>query len=286
MLSTATLLCLLVALVGLLFSLGAMFGRLFKKMSPIVSIVLFILGLVWLGFGLYFAIYFDAAESDVAESVATETTETKSPEQPEQQPTEVRDGAETTPSPSSSLPTESSTYERQQSTNAAWYLAHFQPLFDEQIEQWLEWTNRYWFSSWYAYDGSEMEILALQVSTQTFIDQLRAFDEQKEQLLETARKGMSGTGMESLNGTIEAFEQSRDLYVSIADDVLQAIERGTIDSKTLRNVEAATTLATKRWNTAIVHKRTLEKNWDIEPTLEAFEPEPFQWADSLAAPKE
>lgn len=283
MLSTATFLCLLVALLGLLFSLGAMFGRLFKKMSPIVSIVLFILGLVWLGFGLYFAIYFDAAESDVAESAATETTETKSPEQ---QPTEVRDGAETTPSPSASLPTESSTYERQQSTNAAWYLAHFQPLFDEQIEQWLEWTNRYWFSSWYAYDGSEMEILALQVSTQTFIDQLRAFDEQKEQLLETARKGMSGTGIESLNGTMDAFEQSRDLYVSIADDVLQAIERGTIDSKTLRNVEAATTLATKRWNTAIVHKRTLEKNWDIEPTLEAFEPEPFQWADSLAAPKE
>lgn len=283
MLSTATLLCLLVALLGLLFSLGAMFGRLFKKMSPIVSIVLFILGLVWLGFGLYFAIYFDAAESDVAESAATETTETKSPEQ---QPTEVRDGAETTPSPSSSLPTESSTYERQQSTNAAWYLAHFQPLFDEQIEQWLEWTNRYWFSSWYAYDGSEMEMLALQVSTQTFIDQLRAFDEQKEQLLETARKGMSGTGIESLNGTMDAFEQSRDLYVSIADDVLQAIERGTIDSKTLRNVEAATTLATKRWNTAIVHKRTLEKNWDIEPTLEAFEPEPFQWADSLAAPKQ
>lgn len=283
MLSTATLLCLLVALLGLLFSLGAMFGRLFKKMSPIVSIVLFILGLVWLGFGLYFAIYFDAAESDVAESAATETTETKSPEQ---QPTEVRDGAETTPSPSSSLPTESSTYERQQSTNADWYLAHFQPLFDEQIEQWLEWTNRYWFSSWYAYDGSEMEMLALQVSTQTFIDQLRAFDEQKEQLLETARKGMSGTGIESLNGTMDAFEQSRDLYVSIADDVLQAIERGTIDSKTLRNVEAATTLATKRWNTAIVHKRTLEKNWDIEPTLEAFEPEPFQWADSLAAPKE
>lgn len=282
MLSTATLLCLLVALLGLLFSLGAMFGRLFKKMSPIVSIVLFILGLVWLGFGLYFAIYFDAAENDVAKSAATETTETKSPEQ---QLTEVRDGAETLPDPSSE-PSKSSTYERQQSTNAAWYLAHFQPLFDEQIEQWLEWTNRYWFSSWYAYDGSEMETIALQVSTQTFIDQLRAFDEQKEQLLETARKGMSGTGIESLNGTMDAFEQSRDLYVSIADDVLQAIERGTIDSKTLRNVEAATTLATKRWNTAIVHKRTLEKNWGIEPTLEAFEPEPFQWADSLAAPKQ
>lgn len=280
--STATLLCLLIALLGLLFSLGAMVGRLFKKLSPIVSIVLFILGLIWLGFGLYFAIYFDSAENDATKSAATVTNETKSPEQ---QPKETRDEEETTPPPSSSPP-ESSTYKQQQSTNAAWYHAHFQPIFDEQIEQWLEWMNRYWFSSWYAYDGSEMEMLALQVSTQTFIDQLRTFDEQKEQLLATARKGISGTGIESLNGTMDAFEQSRDLYLSIADDVLQAIERGTMDSKTLRNVEAATTLATKRWNTAIVHKRTLEKNWDIEPTLEAFEPEPFQWADSLVEPNE
>src|SRR5699024_11446109 len=132
-----------------------------------------ILGLVWLGFRLYFAIYFDAAENDVAESAATETTETKSPEQ---QLTEVRDGAETLPDRSSE-PSKSSTYERQQSTNAAWYLAHFQPLFDEQIEQWLEWTNRYWFSSWYAYDGSAMEMLALQESSQTFIERVRALDE-------------------------------------------------------------------------------------------------------------
>ena len=277
--STATLLCLLIALLGLLFSLGAMIGRLTKKLSSIASILLLVLGLLWFGFGLYFAIYFDSAESDTTESA---TTETKSPEQ---QQTEGRDVVEATPSPSSSPP-QSSTYERQQSANGAWYHAHFQPIFDEQIEQWLEWTNRYWFSPWYAYDGSEMETIALQVSTRTLIDQLRTFDKQKEQWLETARKGMSGTGIESLNGTLDAFEQSRDLYLSIADDVLQAIDRGTIDAKTLRNVEAATTLATKHWNTAIVHKHTAEKNWNIEPTLEAFEPEPFQWADSLAAPKE